>query len=788
MTNNSNTTSTYSYTPYQMVDPGNPNIRAVLMRYVRKWPWFLLCIGIALGCAYMYLLYKQPVYKIQASLLVLDEKEGKDPRNVLQEVQVSAPKKVVENEIEILRSATLMKRVVKTLRLDNQYYKKTKFGKREIYGESPVELIVERGNEALYKAPLELSFPDNYNVRINNQAYPLNQSVQTPYGTLRFMARQPKMDTAQTLFVRASQPAAVANEYVGRLKAEPTSKTSSVVTLTLEDAVPAKGEAILNQLISEYNQAEIRDKNKVGASTLKFIEDRLKNISGELAAVEKNVESYKSTQGITDLGVQGQSFMLTAKENDSRLSEVNIQLAALDELQKYVNSRPENRGGTPATVGLNDPTLLGLISKVTSLELERKQKAGTISDQNPVIQTLDNQIQETKTNIRENIQTMKSMLTKSKEGYVAKNNDLENQIRAIPQQQRRLMDIERQQTIKNELYTYLLKKREETAVSFAAAIADSRMIDAAQSSPGPVKPVKPMIYILFGLIGFLVPIGLIAGTDVLNTKVVRRMDVEESTRVPILGELGRNRDRKPFVITSRSKSMIAEQIRALRANLQYLRSDDSESQVLLFTSSISGEGKSFISLNLGASLALVDRPTVILEMDLRIPKLHTVFNLDNTIGISNYLTGEATLDEVLKPMPGHKNYFIITSGTLQQQNPAELLSGPRLSQLVQELRDRFQYVIIDTPPIGLVSDAQLVAPLADATFYVVRHEVTPKSSLRMVDTLHREQRFNNLNIILNAVGDSESYHSGKEYKNHYYAQEGRRRWLPAYQSNRTNFN
>lgn len=760
-------------------------MRALVMRYLRKWPWFVLCVGLALAAGYVYLLYKQPIYRVQASLLVLDEKKGQDRSIVLREVQESAPKKVVENEIEILRSATLMKRVVETLHLENQYYRSTEYGKREIYRESPVELIVEQGNELLYKSTLELAFPDNYTVRLDNQSYPLNQSVKTPYGQLRFMARQSTMDKTKPLFVRASTAAGVAGGYVASLKAEPTSKTSSVVTLTLEDAVPAKGEAVLNQLITEYNQAEIRDKNKLAANTLKFIQDRLANVSGELSSVEKSVESYKSNQGITDLGTQAESFIMTAKENDGKLNEVNVRLAALDELEKYISSRPENRGGTPATVGLDDPTLLRLISKVNDLESQRKDRAGTVSESDVKLQSLDEQIKEAKNDIRGNVQTMKSMLTSSRNSYAAKNKDLESRIRTLPQQERALTNITRQRNIKNDLYTYLLQKREETAVSFASAVADSRMIDAAQSSSIPVKPVKPMIFILFGLIGLLVPIGVIAGTDILNTKVMRRADVEAQTRVPIIGELVKNRERKPVVITSRGKSMIAEQIRAIRANLQYLNANDSESQVILLTSSISGEGKSFISLNLGASLALVDRPTVILEMDLRIPKLHTVFNLDNTVGISNYLAGEATLEDVLKPMPGHKNYFIITSGNSQQQNPAELLSGPRLKLLIQELRERFMYVIIDTPPIGIVSDAQLVAPLADATLYVVRHDVTPRSSLKMVDIYQREQRFNNLNIILNAVGGSDAYHSGKEYKNPYYTQESRKRWLPVYQPFRT---
>lgn len=783
MNNNGNSPSPYSYASYQMVDTESPNVRTLLRPYLRNWPWFVLSIGIALAGAYVYLLYKQPIYKSQASLLVMTEDKERQS-DMLREVQVSAPKKVVENEIEILRSATLMKRIVDKLHLENQYYKQTQFGKRELYGDVPVELVVEKALPELYETPLNVTFVDGKTVRVNQLTYPLDQSVDTPYGRLRLRTRQAVSAQTPELIIRASDPMSVVDNFVYKLKAEPTSKTSSVVLLTLEDAVPAKGEAVLNGIIQEYNQAAVTDKNKVAANTLRFIQDRLDNVSGDLASVEKSVENYKSGQGITNLSAQAETFLATVKENDAELNAVNIKLSALNDLQKYINTQPENRGGTPATIGLEDPLLLGQINRVSDLELKREEQARTMGDQTPQMQALDRQIRNTKSNISENIQTMKSMLTSSKESYISKNQEIESRIRSIPQQERMLMDIERKQSIKNELYTYLLKKREEMAMAAASAISDSRTIDAAKTVLGPVKPVKPMIYLLFGLVGLIFPIGAIAAKDLFNNRVRRRSEVEEGAHVPILGELVKKRGRRELVITPKSRTLIAEQIRSLRASLLFLRNDSSDSQVLLFTSSIAGEGKSFISLNLGASLALVDRPTIILEMDLRIPKLHKVFNVDNSLGISNYLTGDATLEQVIKPMPGQQNYFIITSGTLQrQQNPTELLTGPRLEQLILELRERFAYVLLDAPPIGLVSDAQIMAPYADATLYVVRHDVTPKNYLKMIEAFNREQRFNKLNIVLNAVGGDDNYFFNDSPKNHYYDKEGKNKWLPTnYQS------
>lgn len=758
--------SAHSYVPYQVVESGSSPLRTHLSPYLRHWPWFVLSLALALAGAHLYLLYKQPIYRIQASLLLQDEKRGNGQTNPLKELETYSPKKVVENELEVLRSTTLMDRVVTNLHLDARYYRKVSFGKREIYSESPVWLLVESAKPIVYEKMLALSFPTPQSVRIDGRTYPLNQRIQTPYGQLRVLTRQPVSQSTEPLLVQAMSLASATGLYVGNLKAEPTSKTSTVIRLTLEDAVPAKGEAVLNNLINEYNQAAVIDKNKVAVNTLRFVDNRLRLVSGELASVEKSVEQYKSTLGITNLGAQAQTLLQTAQQNDAQLNQVNIQLAALNDLQTFISNQSNKRGSTPATVGLNDPVLLGQIEKLSQLELQRDDYAQTTSDENPLLQKIDNQIKATKNNIGQNVQTMKTMLTSSQQQYLTKNEKLEGVIRTIPQQERALMDITRQQTIKDNLYTYLLQKREEMAVSFAAAMADSRTIEAAKSSPGPVKPVGIVIYALFGLVGLLLPTAAVASRTALNTRVTRRVDVEDVTQVPILGEVMNKRHRDGLVVGPNNRSVIAEQIRAIRTNLQIGRSEINDSQVFLFTSSISGEGKSFLSLNLGASLAMLRQPTVILEMDMRMPRLHQSFNVDNSVGLSTYLNGEATIADILKPVPGYPNYFIIPSGPLPP-DPSELLSGPAVGELLQALREQFRYIIIDAPPVGVVTDAQVVAPYADNTLFVIRHGVTPRQSLKMVDTLHREQRFRNISIILNAVGGSDAYHFNQRYKNSY---------------------
>ena len=754
----------YPYAPYQLYesDTNTPNLKAVLMRYVRYWKWFVLSLILAGAGAYVYTQYQTPIYEVKTSLLIKDDKKGLSEDNILKEMDIFAPKKVIENETEILKSYAMMDKVVGNLGLDVRYFRPTTTFNEEIYDQSPIRVLVEKATPELYETELSVTVADSQTVRINDVSYPINQSIQTPYGQLRVFSRQPLEAHPEPLLVEVAPRQVVVDGFLENLTVEPSSKASTVLLMSLEDNVPRRGKAVLNKLIDEYNQAAVVDKNILAVNTLKFIEDRLRLIAGELTTVEKGVESYKSAQGITDLSSQAQVFLQTVKENDTQLNQANIQLGVIKDIERYVDSKTDGRGVAPATLGVSDPVLVGLIGKISELELQRDQLSRTTVPNNPILQSLESQIKATKTSLAENIQGIKQTLTSTQQKLRLTNRQLEGQIRTIPHKERALVNITRQQVIKNNLYTYLLEKREETALSYASAVADSRTIDPPRSGAKPIKPVKSTIYLLFGLLGLMLPVGAIAARDALNDRVSRRSDVEDASQIPILGEIMASRNVDPLVMVSGKRSVIAEQIRTLRTNLQFLRSNPTDCQVVMFTSSISGEGKSFLSLNLGASLALVDRPTVILEMDLRKPKLHSVLSLPNTAGISNYLIQECTLDEILQPVPGFPNYHIITCGPLPP-NPAELLSSPRLEQLFTELRQRFAYVIVDSPPIGLVTDAQLIAPHVDATMFMVRHDHTPKAYLRMIDNLYKEHRFQRLNLILNGVGSGESYQYGYSY-------------------------
>ncbi|MGM9506540.1 MULTISPECIES: GumC family protein [Larkinella] len=759
-----------SYTPYQAYEIApQPNLRATLMRYLRFWPWFMLSIALMLGAAYAYLLYQPPVFRVHASLLIKDEKKGGvAAENLMKELSLFTKNVSIDDQIEILKSYTLMDRVVKSLGLDVQYYHPTKTYNKEIYGESPIRLLVEKEHPSLFSSELAFTFVDEKTFLLNGYSYPFNQNIKTPYGLLRVFALKPISASTPPVLVSVATHSRAVNSYLNKLSVEPAAKESNVLELSMEETVPDKAEAILNQLVNAYSKEAVFDKNKDANNMLHFIEERLSLIAGELSKVEQEVETYKSTEGITDLSIQAQTFLMTVKENDAQLNEVNMRLSGLADIERYVAKQIGDKSVAPATIGLNDPTLNGLLTKVSELELKRDEMSRMMASNSPMLQSIDSQIRTIKGSINENIQTMRQQLTSSRNHLLANNRRMEGMIRTVPGKERTLLNITRQQVIKNGLYTYLLQKREETALSAASTVSDSRIVDAARTDEGPIAPVKTSIFLIFGCIGLVLPIGFIELKSALNDRVMRRSDVEEFTQVPILGEIvkGSKMSSDNLVFKPRMRSVIGEQIRALRTNLHFLKGEEQRSQVLLFTSCISGEGKSFISLNLGASLAMVERTTVILEMDLRKPQLHKSLHMENLAGISNYLLGEATIDELLQPIMGYNNYFIITAGPLLS-NPAELLSSPRLGQLFRELRQRFDYILVDSPPVGLVTDSQVIAPFADVTLFMIRHDHTPKNHLKMVDALYKEQRFQNLSIVLNAIGEGDSHYYNYGYGEYY---------------------
>jgi capsular exopolysaccharide synthesis family protein len=741
------------------------DLKKTLYKYLSYWKWFFISLTLALSFAFVYLKFQTPLFNIHSSILIKDEKKGLGQDDMLKQLDIFSSNKVVDNEIEILKSFSLMEKVVNTLNLNVSYGLKETTRTIELYDESPIFLNLIEGNERTFSAPLEIEIINSKNIKIDGVLYPANTQIKTVSGTFKisFTGKSPEIKSLLAII----QPISLITEDLqSNLTIEPSSKMSSVLNLNLNNAVPQKGKDILNKLVDAYNHDALDDKNKVAANTLAFIEERLKLISSELTVVEKSVENFKSSEGITDISAEATLFLESVKENDIQLNQVKIQQSVLGGIDEYVKNKGNKQGIVPATLGISDPTLVDLLKEVSVLEMQKERQIRLVKADNPIVLVLDDQIRSLKNNIYENVQSLKQNLNLTYIQLQNQNKRLESMIKTIPGKERMLVDISREQAIKNNLFTFLLQKREETALSFASAVSDSRTIDLARSGIAPFKPVERNVYLLLIIIGFAIPFTTIYIIDLLNDKIRVRKDIERVTKLPILGDITWSEHTGGIAINNTSHNVFSEHMRALRTNLSFLTIDGNPVKSILFTSSVSGEGKSFVSLNLGSSLAMLGKKVIILEFDLRKPKLISGLTMTVEKGLSSYLIGLATLDEIILPIDQQENYYIISSGPIPP-NPVELLLNGKIDTLFKELRSRFDYIIVDAPPIGIVTDAQILEKQADTTLFVLRQDYTPIERVKFADNLDKQKRFKSINLVFNGVVESAKYGYGYGYRSGY---------------------
>ncbi|POY35794.1 capsular biosynthesis protein [Solitalea longa] len=755
----------------------------LLDKCLKNWFLFVLSGFIALSLGFLYLKMTIPQYKSSASILIKQEKSPSqtgEKENVMNELDMFSDARVLDNEIEKIKAKVIMDRVVNDLGLYASYYTSEDKGfkglitkpwhKHELYDDSPIRfslLKFPENNEAftfnitpLSTETYKITTEQGSKVQSFGKTFTLQgmQYVVYPTSTIKSFLNN-------DIQVKVALPLNVVDSYLLKLKVKISGKGGSVLSLTILDPVPERGKDILNKTIEEYNRSVLLAKNKEATAALAFIDDRLKLITGELSSAEKAVEEYKTDKEITDISSQSQLLLNKIKENDSQLNSVNIQLNVMQSVTDYLSSNAGGRGAS-GIIGVDDPVLQNKLNKLNDLELERTRLLRTMNEGNPIIEGLNSQISSTKTSINDNIQAVRRGLVITRNNLQSNNSGFESAVRTVPQKERQLINIERQKNIKEELYVYLLQKREETALSYAAQFPESELVDAPSSGTDPESPQKVIVVFLSMVMGLLAPIVFFGIKDFLNDKVLNRQVIESTTNAPILGVIGKNNTNEKLVVKQGSRTAISEQFRFLRTNLQYL-DHEQKNQTILVTSSIPDEGKSFISANLGASLSISGKKTLILEMDLRKPGLAKMFDVVAEKGISNLIRGEVTLEEVIQPSRTYETLDIVTCGTTAD-NPAELLLDKRLADLFEFLKKRYDYIIIDSPPVGLVTDALILERFADMSIYVIRYGYTHIFNLKLISDVHKNGKFKNMGLIFNGVNLQDSKEYAYSYSNGYY--------------------
>jgi capsular exopolysaccharide synthesis family protein len=529
--------------------------------------------------------------------------------------------------------------------------------------------------------------------------------------------------------------------------------------LSLKTKEITSGTLLLNNIISAYSESEFINKNITNKSTLNFIHDRLAIVNKELDEVEQNLENFKKNNEITDISQQSVLYLSSIQEQDKDLTKVVLQLSVIDEAEKYLKEKGSKLGAAPSLLGIEDPILLQMFTNLNAAENEYAHKIQIAGEKDDAVLTLKKQISQLKQSIHESLYNLKFNLQTTQNQLLNDINSQNKFLHSIPTKERELVNISRQQALKNSLYNFLLEKREESELSSASTVVNSRLIEPTYSTGFPISPKPLNIYLLGIFFSFLIPFAYLFIKENLKTTIQLKSDIVKMTNFPIIGQILIDNEHKDFVIAENSRSNLAESFRATRTKLSYYINFE-DKKVILVSSSVPGDGKTFFSLNIGRSYSLTGKKTILISADMRKPTLHKIFNLTIKKGLSNFLINMANIDEIIYNT-GVENLSIIPVGPLPP-NPSELLTSPKIKELLDTLRNLYDVIIIDTPPLGLISDSELIAPFANACVFLARQDHTPKDMFEKVVTeLEERSAFHNISIIFNGIKIPISSYSNK---------------------------
>ena len=745
------------------------DFKAILFKYAIHWPWFLACTLLCMAGAWLYLCYTPSVYNISASVIIKDnDKNSKASSGMadLEDLGFYSSINNFDNEVEILQSRTLIKKVVEELDLYISYATKSSFHDIELYKSSPVKVWITPEEAQKLPAPARLHLtlqPGNkLNVKLrigeeeyNKQFDKLPALLTTPSGTFSFTPKDSTtVQSTQEIMATVSSPRSVANAYRGALSIEPTSKSTTIAQISVKSTHTQRGMDFINKLVEVYNRDANDDKNEVATKTAEFIDERIKIINGELGTTEQELETFKRDAGLTDLKSDAQLALSENSEYEKKRAENSTQLRLVQFLASYANNPDHAYEVLPVNVGLTDTGLAELINRYNEMLLERKRLLRSSQENNPVVVNLDASIRAMRSNVLTTINSVQRGLAITQADLERQAGKYAGRITNAPGQERQLVSISRQQEIKAGLYLMLLQKREENAITLASTANNARMVDEALADAIPVSPKGKMIYLVALILGIALPVVVIYIIELLKYKIEGRADVEKITSLPIVGDVPLSEDKgkeESIVVHENQNDLMAETFRNVRTNVLYMMK--SNEKVILVTSTTTGEGKTFIASNLAVSLALLGKKIVIVGLDIRKPGLNKAFQLSRKEqGISQFLANPEHTDlmSLVQVSRINANLSILPGGPIPP-NPTELVARESLPQAIDILKKHFDYIILDTAPIGMVTDTQLISRVANASIYVCRADYTHKADYTLINELGEQKKLPNLCTIINGL-------------------------------------
>lgn len=744
------------------------NLKEELFKYLVHWRWFVLSVFLSLIAAFLYLTVTPKSYNIATKILIKDEKSN-DLANQLSAFSemslLGNSKNNIENEVEILKSRTLIYNTLDSLKLNIQYLDTSEVISKDLYKKSPVKLIWNNEHISKKTTIVLSNIEDNsFDVSVNDEKIDggtFGKTINSEFGSF-IINRTAAINDLNTITINVFPKIAQAEGYQKNLNVSPTSKTSSIIDVSIIDQTPEKAVDFLNTLVFNYNLAGVKDKRYISENTSNFISDRLDLIATELGDVESQVEGYKNTNNLSDIETEVKlyldnlsSFEKSVVQNETKINVVNSLISHI--------SKSKQDELVPGGLLNDDASSESFIQEINHLILEKQKLSISATSENAAYIELENQIRALKANLLASLRRNLSSLQIIKNDYKRQESEMQSKLAQVPRQEREFRIIDRQQKVKEALYLFLLQKREETNITLAATDMNAKVIDKAIVTDKPVAP-KTMIILLAALVlGGLIPFLVIYVKNLLDTKIKTRFDITDNSNIPFLGDVPTSESSDELMELS-SRSSAAEAIRIVRTNLDFILSEKAEDEckVIFLTSTISGEGKTFVSANLAATFSLSGKKVLLMGLDLRNPKLYEYLKV-NPLGISNYITtNNKPLKDFILPVEGYDNFDVLSSGSIPP-NPTEILMSKKIKEIFDELKAQYDYIIVDTAPVSLVTDTLLISKHADATIYVVRANKIDKDMLRIPNELYKDNKLNKLTFVLNDSDVTKGYGYGYGY-------------------------
>lgn len=758
--------------------------KAFFIKLLMYWPWILGCAAVFLISAFFYLKTLTPLYTVSSSVLIKNENKG--GANLEDLGFVTSSTQSFDNELEILHSRTLIKKVVTALDLYVSYSVPGQFRDTELYKQSPVKVWVtpEEADRMGY-TQVKMSFRNQqlHEVLVEHEGQEWKKTVEslpavfsTPVGVFTFSAADSTLQIIQPIpeVIQATviSPNAAAASCRNRLGVSPSSKSTTIAQLTVTSSQESRGVDFLNKLVELYNEEGNNDKNEVAAKTAEFIDERIRIINKELGTTESQLASFKQRAGVVDIAADASQAAGEQANYERAYAENEVQISLVNHLKNHILSEKSQYEVIPANIGLNNSDLNTVVQNYNQMLIERKRLLRTSHEDNPAVQSLNASIEVMRNSVMGAIQTAEKGLLINRQALQAQARKYAGKVSDAPVQEKEYLSMSRQQEIQANLYLMLLQKREENNITLASTANNARVIDEPLVG-GQIFPTPSQTYMIALVLGLALPIGWIFILGLLQFKIQTRGDVEKITNLPIVGDIPLTQEtaKGAIVIRENRNELMEEVFRSVRTNIQYMLQEGQK--VILFTSTTSGEGKSFNAGNLACSFAFMGKKVVIVGLDIRKPGLNKVFHLSHKeAGISQYLANEQTdLLSLCQVSMVSENLYILPGGTIPP-NPTELVARKSLDTAIEILKQHFDYVILDTAPIGMVTDTQLIARVADLSVYVCRSNYTAKSEFKLINELKQNGKLPHLCILINGINMSKR-ETGSYYGYGKYGKYGR---------------